>query len=648
MCGITGYVEFSRKFSAQKHRDVVTSMADRMHHRGPDSGGIWIDEARGVALGHRRLAIVDLTEEGHQPMKSADGRYVIVYNGEVYNFPVMRQELESRGHVFRGTSDTEVILAAITEWGLESAITRFNGMFAFALWDTQKAYLHLVRDRLGIKPLYYGWAGETFLFGSELKALCQHPHFTSEVDRDSLTLYLRYGYIPAPYTIYKGIHKLEAARILTLNSAREMNLLSYWSAQEVAQSGVESPVPATSSETAIEQLETLLLDAVKIRMIADVPLGAFLSGGIDSSTVVALMQEQSTTPVKTFSIGFFEEKYNEAHHAKAVAEHLKTDHTELYVEAKSLQDIIPRLPELYDEPFADPSQIPTFIVSQLTRNYVTVSLSGDGGDELFAGYPRYRNIDRFWQKLQQAPGFGRNLMAYGLSAVPANTWHLLFSLPGLSLPSMISRTLRDDRIQPFVKVLRSSEPQTAHHYMVSHWKSPALAVVNGKEPVSHLTNRESWIRNSAFIEWMQAIDIATYLVDDLLVKVDRASMGVSLEARVPLLDHRVVEFVWRIPYALKFHEGNSKWILRQILYRRVPRQLIERPNQGFEIPLQQWLRTSLRDWAENLLDDRKLKDAGYLEPKLIRQYWEDHQRGNNDWGYLLWDVLMFQAWLDAN
>jgi len=646
MCGLTGFWQ-PGGFSAPDAEAMATVMAQRIAHRGPDSGGIWVDAATGIALGHRRLSILDLSSEGHQPMLSACGRYVISFNGEIYNFKTLRRELENTGGTFRGHSDTEVMLAAISQWGLEKALQQFNGMFAFALWDREERRLHLVRDRLGEKPLYYGWMGKTFLFGSELKALRAHPNFLPEINRNAIALFLRHNYIPAPYSIYQGIYKLLPGTYLTIRRTdigRAPVPIPYWSVKEAAERGVANPFRGRVEE-AVAQLETLLQDAAKLRMEADVPLGAFLSGGIDSSTVVALMQAQSPRPVKTFTIGFHEGAYNEATHAKAVAKHLGTDHTALYVTPAEAMAVIPRLPVLYDEPFSDSSQIPTFLVSQLARQHVTVSLSGDGGDELFGGYNRYFLGRDIWGKIGWMPRGARHIAARALTAISSQKWDQVLSLFGPLLPSKLKQRTSGDNLYKLASILDIENPEAMYLRLISHWKDPATLVVGASEPPTALTDSSRHAKLSNFTQQMMYLDAVTYLPDDILAKVDRASMGVSLEARVPFLDHRLVEFAWRIPLSMNIRNGKGKWLLRQILHKYVPEQLIERPKMGFGVPIDAWLRGPLREWAEALLGESRLKQEGFLHPEPIRQKWREHLSGAYNWQYYLWDVLMFQAWL---
>ncbi|HLY62942.1 MAG TPA: asparagine synthase (glutamine-hydrolyzing) [Terriglobia bacterium] len=647
MCGIAGFITTSSAPSAQL-KETVVRMTDQIVHRGPDDSGAWVDAESGVALGSRRLAIVDLSPAGHQPMLSSCGRFVMVYNGEVYNFSTLREELSTRGRKFRGHSDTEVILTAIAEWGLEAAVKKFVGMFAFAVWDQPQRTLHLVRDRLGIKPLYYGWAGKNFLFGSELKALRAHPEFDARINRDAIALYMRYNYIPAPYSIYQQTFKLPPGGILSVPVVEgsvlpQIKPSTYWSAKEIAERGAADPFTGSDTE-AVEQLDALLRDSVKLRMIADVPLGAFLSGGIDSSTVVALMQAQSSRRVRTFTIGFTETKFNEAEHAKAVATHLGTEHTELYVTPAEAQAVIPKLPLFYDEPFSDSSQIPTFLVSELARRHVTVSLSGDGGDELFGGYPRYFRSHALWKKMRWLPGPARRAMAGLLSAPSVGAYNrrlgrLVPWADRIGRPATVG-----EKMHKLSEALPAHNREALYRLFGSHSKRPIEFVPGATEPLVALTDPTQWAALPDYFQQMMFFDIISYLPDDILTKVDRASMAVSLEARVPLIDHRVVEFAARVPTPMKIRQGTGKWLLRQVLYRYVPKDLIERPKMGFAVPIDAWLRQPLREWAEALLNEDRLKREGYLNPVPIRKIWAQHISGERNRADMLWDVLMFQAW----
>jgi asparagine synthase (glutamine-hydrolysing) len=633
-------------------------MIEALHHRGPDASGIWIDSHFAIGLGHTRLSILDLSEEGKQPMVSESGRYVVTFNGEVYNFGDLRSELEQRGHSFRGHSDTEVMLAAFDEWGIEKSVNRFGGMFAFAVWDRLERNLTVARDRLGKKPLYYGWLGKSFVFSSELKSLQGHPHFTRQINRSVLALYLRFNYVPAPYCIYKDLYKLPAGCLLTipLNKAagtfdfspfpddqNENKPFRYWSAREVAQNGCEYPYPGTESD-AISDLNHLLLDAVRSRMVADVPLGAFLSGGVDSSLIVALMQAQSPRPVKTFTIGFNEQEFDEAQYAKGVARHLHTDHTELYVTPSQAMTVIPRLPELYDEPFSDSSQIPTFLLAQLARQDVTVSLSGDGGDELFGGYNRYFVCRSICRALFSFPSAVRNGLTSGIGMLSPARWDAFLGKMMPFMPMRLRFAHPGDKLTKLGELLSASDREGIYYGLVSHWKDPNAVVLDSLPLPTPLSDRNARANVPTIIEQMMYMDLVTYLPDDILVKVDRASMAVSLECRCPLLDHRVVELAWRLPTSFKIRDGQGKWVLRQVLNRYVPRQLIERPKIGFGIPIHSWLRGPLREWAECLLDEKRLRDEGFFDPAPIRKKWSEHLDGQRDWHYYLWDILMFQAW----
>jgi asparagine synthase (glutamine-hydrolysing) len=641
MCGIAGF------WSADARRDpapVARGMADALTHRGPDAGGAWGDPARGVGLGHRRLSILDLSPLGRQPMESPSGRYVIAFNGEVFNFAALKGELQAAGSSFVGDSDTEVMLHAIEAWGLEPAVKRFVGMFAFALWDRADRALHLVRDRIGIKPLFYGWSGDTLLFGSELKALRAFPGFGAQVDPAAVAAMLRYGYVPAPATVYRGVHKLLPGTVLTLRSPRDRPApQAYWSAREVAERGMANPFRGTPDE-AVERLDGLLRDAVALRMVADVPLGAFLSGGIDSSTVVALMQAQSPRPVKTFSIGFHEREYNEAGHAAAVAAHLGTDHTELFVTAREAMDVIPSLPEMFDEPFADPSQIPTYLVSKLARGSVTVSLSGDGGDELFGGYNRHLWARGIGAAMGRVPPVVRAGAARALRSVSAARWDQAFALAGPVLPKRLRQQTPGYKLHKLAEVLGERTPDGLYRRIVSQWSDPAQVVPGVAEAEPALARAGAVPAFSGLAERMMFLDLVTYLPDGVLTKVDRASMAVSLEARVPLLDHRVAEFAWTLPLDYKVRGGVGKWPLRQVLARYVPPRLFERPKSGFSVPLEGWLRGPLRDWAEDLLSPARLSQDGIFDPAPVRARWHEHLSGARDWQYPLWNVLMFQAW----
>jgi len=642
MCGITGFFTPGGHHAGEMNV-TVRRMADVLIHRGPDAGGVWIDAAAGIALGHRRLSIVDLSPTGRQPMISQTGRYVIVLNGEIYNFRELRPQLEAQGHRFRGTSDTEVMLAAFEEWGVPDSVHRFNGMFAFAVWDRVAQTLYLCRDRMGEKPLYYGYAGQTFLFGSELKALGRHPKFQPTVNRDAVALYLRHNYIPAPYSIYQGISKLLPGCFLELRADAEPVITPYWSLREAAQRGCKSPLTCSEQE-ASEQLEELLRDAVRLQMVADVPLGAFLSGGFDSSTIVGIMQAQSSRPVKTFTIGFNEEQFDEARHAKAVARHLGTEHTELYVTPEEAMAVIPKLPWFYDEPFADSSQIPTYLVSQLARQAVTVSLSGDGGDELFGGYSIYRSVMAVNKALRRLPSSLRRPAAWGLEAAIKTGL-----LDGWQVKDgqYVGAGLLTERLGNLARVLRLRTREELYLYLMSQWRTPTRLVQGAQEPLTAFNDPARTLELPHPLQTMEYIDMGSYLPDDILVKVDRASMALSLESRVPLLDYRVVEFAWRTPVSMKLRDGQGKWLLRQVAYRYVPRELLDRPKKGFSVPVDLWICGPLREWAEALLDETRLRNEGMFDPKPIREIWSRHLAGTRNSNSLLWDVLMYQAWQEA-
>jgi asparagine synthase (glutamine-hydrolysing) len=620
-------------------------MADRIAHRGPDNQGVWLDAQRGLALAHRRLSILDLSPAGHQPMLSASGRWVIIFNGEIYNHLGIRRELNDAGRApaWRGHSDTETLTAGFDAWGIEATLRKTIGMFALAVWDRQQLTLTLARDRFGEKPLYYGWQGDTFLFGSELKALAAHPAFHAEVDRGALTLLLRHNYIPAPHSIFEGICKLPPATTVSVRAdGRDGAPQKYWSAAEAMSAGIAKPFRGSPGE-AVEALEQLLGDAVAQQMLSDVPLGAFLSGGVDSSTIVALMQARSSTPVKTFTIGFNEEVYNEAEYARSVARYFGTDHTELYVSPQEALNVIPLLPQLYDEPFADPSQIPTFLVSRLARGRVTVSLSGDAGDELFGGYDRYVLAPKLWQQIGYVPTGLRRLVSTALASLSPATWDTLVSPLSFILPRNGRRYANGGRLHRAAALLRSGDEKALYARLMSYCADPAAAVIDGPEAPSTLT-APAELPAPSYREYMMAVDTISYLPDDILVKVDRAAMGVSLETRAPYLDHRVFEFAWSLPLSLKFRDGQTKWALRQVLYRHLPRTLVDRPKMGFGVPVDTWLRGPLRDWAEDMLTEQRLRQEGYLQAAPIREKWMEHQSGRRNWQYHLWGVLMFQAW----
>ena len=637
MCGLAGFVQRGG-FPSPEGERIASKMADMIAHRGPDDAGVWTDGHAGVALASRRLAVIDLSSAGHQPMCSHSGRYVIAFNGEIYNHQEIRHRLDVRtGSPVRwvGNSDTESLLAAIEHLGLETALRSAVGMFAFALWDRRERELYLGRDRIGEKPLYFGWQNGVLMFASELKSLVRHPAFDGTVDREALALYLRHNYIPGPWSIYQGIRKLTPGTFVKIASGNVSSPVGadvepepYWSLREVIAAGRERPFEGNADES-VEALHEVLRQAVASQLEADVPLGAFLSGGIDSSTVVALMQTCSPRPVRTFTIGFDEPAYNEAQHAKEVANHLGAEHTELYVSPQDALEVIPRLPLLYDEPFSDSSQIPTSMVSALTREHVTVALSGDGGDELFGGYPRYFRTRNLWKYLNPVPRWMRQAYQIAVAAIPPH-W-------GKSRIYNRACTVSD--------LLDFQVPEELYLRLVSHWKEPTTVVRETSEPHTSLSDHRRWPDTPHLESRMMGIDTITYLPDDILVKVDRAAMGVSLETRAPFLDHRVVELSWRLPLSMKIRKGTSKWVLRQALYRYVPKNLVERPKMGFGVPLGAWLRGPLKDWADSLLDEIRLRDDGYFRPGPIRKRWAEHIDGIRRWDASIWDILMFQSWL---
>ncbi len=642
MCGIAGFLVKNRMNYGGNLSEQATHMSAAIISRGPDDSGVWTDKAAGVALSHARLSIVDLSPAGHQPMESASGRYAIVFNGEIYNHKEIRYNLRDQVSYWRGHSDTETLLNAIEVWGLESTLKRCEGMFALAVWDRTKSILMLARDRLGEKPLYYGWQGEgvntAFLFGSELKALRKHPSFKFDINRDAINLLLRHNCIPAPYSIYNKISKLMPGTILSISiNDTEPKISEYWSLKEVAMKGLNNLHSGGDTEV-VNGLEDVLKRSVEQQMVADVPLGAFLSGGVDSSLIVALMQQQSTQPVKTFTIGFSDDLYNEAKHAKEVAKYLNTDHAELYVSHQDAINVIPKLPKIYDEPFSDSSQIPTFLVSQLARDHVTVSLSGDAGDELFCGYNRYLLTDQLWGKLSMLPVSMRRGLAGMMTTLSPEAFNKFLGF----LP--YNRV--GEKIHKAASVMESSSIDELYLRLVSHWNNPESIVLNSSEPITQLTSANSNISRLSQIQKMMLMDTLTYLPDDILTKVDRAAMGVSLETRIPFLNHNVVEYAWRMPMNFKVRNGEGKWALRQILYKYIPKEMIERPKMGFGVPIDSWLRGPLREWAEELLDESRLRQEGFFNPEQIRQKWREHLSGTRNWQHQLWDVLMFQAWLE--
>jgi asparagine synthase (glutamine-hydrolysing) len=641
MCGIAGVLDPKRRTGDNELRALAAGMAGALRHRGPDDQGVWVDAEAGVGLGHARLSIIDLSAAGAQPMLSACGRFALSYNGEIYNAGELRAELEQKGHTFRGHADTEVMVEGFAAWGVRATVERLIGMFAFAAFDRRTRTLTLGRDRLGIKPLYWGRANGRFVFASELKALATLPDFAPDIDRQALAAYLCTGYVPTPSSIYRGIEKLAPGMLLDITDDGGTHAQAYWSLLDVAERGQAAQLSLDEVE-ARDRLEALLGDAVRRRMVADVPLGVFLSGGIDSSTVTALMQANSPSPVRSFTIGFNEPGYDEAAQAKAVAAHLGTDHTEIYLTPEHARAVVPKLPMIYDEPFADSSQVPTFLVSEMTRHHVTVALSGDGGDELFAGYTRYGQGLRVARMLRLLPRPLSACLARAIGAVPPATWDRAFDI----VPGRMRPRLPGEKLHKLASVL-AEDARGYYRALLAQWADAWSLVKGATRPEQAAYGEDVRRRFDGELSWMQYTDSVTYLPDDILTKVDRASMAVSLEARVPLLDHRVVELSWQLPAKLKMRGGKGKWLLRQVLYKYVPRSLVERPKMGFGVPIDAWLRGPLKDWAADLLDPTAMAKVGLLDPKPIQDKWAEHQSGRRNWQHFLWNVLMFEAWRRA-
>ncbi len=643
MCGIAGFLNLKNNIETGRGLAIGQAMGGALAHRGPDAADCWKADDVSLVLSHRRLSIIDLSEGGRQPMVSPSGRYVVSYNGEIYNYLELKTALEKEGHIFKSRSDTEVMLTAIDQWGLYNALQKMNGMFALALWDEKEKQLHFARDRFGKKPLYIGWAAGTLVFASELKALKAYPDFTPAINRDALALYMQYGCVQAPYSIYQNVWQLLPASYLSIDLekiATGENLIpkmkSYWSLKEAAYKGLQQPNGKSQAEI-IDEFDDKLSHAVAERMISDVPLGAFLSGGIDSSLVVSVMQKIASVPTKTFSIGFEEAEYNEAGYAKEIASHLETDHQEFYVSDKEALDVVPLLPTIYDEPFADSSQIPTYLISKLARQQVTVALTGDGGDEILGGYDRHTQIPILWQKFQWLPYPLRFALTKALAALPPNIYQNMRPEDPL-FAQKVKRALR---------LMGHKNAEEIYKALVSFWQDSEALVIEGKQPVIPLTDDTFWPEGLDFQGQMIFRDTLSYRVNDLMVKTDRASMAVALEARAPLMDYQLAEYCWALPSQYKVRDGQGKWLLRQVLARYVPPKLFERPKMGFSVPLNQWLRGALKPWADDLLSTESLKAQGYLNPDLVTARWQqfqqsgDRQTAPKD----LWAVLMFQAWL---
>ena len=650
MCGFSGLLRTQNDSDRFILSSLLGEMAKSLTHRGPDDSGLWFDERDGIGFAHQRLSIVDISPAGHQPMESVSGRYVLVFNGEIYNHLSLKNELNNGliSREWRGHSDTEILLAGFEEFGVEETLKKSNGMFALALWDKKERLLTLARDRIGEKPLYYGWQGNAnervFLFGSELKALKTHPVFVSEIDRGALCLLLRHNYIPAPYSIYHGISKLEPGCFLTVSLRYQVpKIEKYWDISKVAVASVQNPFLGSPID-AVDKLETLTKDAINKQMLADVPFGAFLSGGIDSSTVVALMQEQTTQAVKTFAIGFSDQQYNEANYAKAVANHLGTDHTEIYVTADEAMEVIPLLPTIYCEPFADHSQIPNFLVSKFARQNVTISLTGDGGDELFCGYDRYHKTNELWMKLSAVPMPLRSIIANCINSISPSTWDRISPL----IPRSDQYPSLGEKLYSSARTILCESLDELYERNISQLINPSDWVIGGYEPQTQVSGMLEKIDGQNPLQRLMTLDLVSYLPDDILAKVDRAAMAVSLECRIPLLDHRIIEFAMSLPIEYKIREGKAKWPLHKILNKYVPKEMVDRPKMGLGVPVSDWLRGPLRDWAESLLDETRIKNEGYFNVAPIRKKWAEHLTGLWNREPQLWPVLMFQSWLDNN
>lgn len=636
MCGIAGYLNYKVDDTANVLTTIATDMGNSLTHRGPDFGSIWVDEACGIALAHRRLSIIDTTPNGHQPMVSSCGRFILIYNGEIYNADKLRQTLIKKGYSFKGYSDTEVIVNGFSLWGVKKTINKLNGMFAMGIWDRQKRSLSLVRDHFGVKPLYWSQIGQKLIFGSELKALLSCDFWTPQIDWRSLGAFLRYTYVPAPFSIYSGIKKLEPGSILTVDANKKIDIYQYWSADKSVQKALNNTTSKPLPEL-VEELDMLLSEVVADQLVSDVPVGAFLSGGIDSSTVVAMMQKASTQPVNTYSIGFNVSQMNEAEYAKGVAAHLGTNHTELYVTPEDVLNVVPKLSNIYDEPFADSSQLPTYLISALTRNDVRVALSGDGADEIFAGYKRYVWGQRINGIRHYFPPSLRGLIVKIITNVKPTTWDALFYF----LPKKYRPDMMGDKIHKAAPLLGARDQLALYRTLVTHWEDQKLTP---NEVYNAGWARGSRVEEINLVQSMQLLDTLSYLPDCILTKVDRASMANSLEVRPALLDQRVFEFCWSIPFKTKFPQGIDKTLLKQVLHKYVPLELTERPKAGFSVPIGEWLKGPLKEWASDLLATDTLgKDLG-LDTNWINYHWQQHLEGSRNWGHQLWVVLTLASW----
>jgi asparagine synthase (glutamine-hydrolysing) len=666
MCGITGILQHSVVLGREEMRAAAGAMTSVLARRGPDAEGIWVDDQGNVALGHRRLSILDLSPEGAQPMAGPGGRIHIAFNGEIYNHNELRAALRQKGYTFRGHSDTEVLVSAIEAWGVASTLERLVGMYAFAAWDAEERNLYLARDRMGEKPLYYGQIGASVVFASELKSLRAFPGWHDiAIDQGVLSLYLRYGYVPAPYSIYKGIYKLMPGSMLVIpygsghvdeaydplpvaGGAKRLRSCWYWNLEDRAVALIGSD-NGRSPEQYVDALDAALRRSIRDQMVADVPLGGFLSGGVDSSTVAAIMQSLSDRPINTFTIGFGEKEFNEAEHASAIARHLGTHHTELYVTPTMALGLIPSLPNVYDEPFADSSQLPTLLLTRMARQHVTVCLSGDAGDELFCGYNRYVYGEKINRALNRCPSVMRRSMAAIVERMPTDL--LYRCLQGLAPLYPALRSLNNANVRArmvkLIDALRADSLVSLYRRLVSFWPDPQL-LLSGSVPHRHeFLIEQTSLSRASVLDQMMIWDQRTYLPDDNLVKVDRAAMFNSLETRLPLLDHRIVELAMAMPVDVKIRAGETKWVLRQVLYRYIPRQLMERPKMGFSVPIAHWLRHELRDWAEALLAQERLHTQGFFQVDVVRRCWQEHLTGRADNSMPLWALLMFMAWHES-